>query len=80
MTTERKVFEMTDADLKILMEACRPVPLVALHCGSPPSPQERANNAWCALGRRMGFDGMTVEPTGRGARFFTAVPLDPPVT
>jgi hypothetical protein len=71
--TARREFEMTDADLKGLLEACRSVPLIALQCGMPSSPQENANRAWCALGDRMGFDGMTVEPSSKGQRFFTAV-------
>ena len=28
--------------------------------------------AWLKLGDRMGFDGMTVEPCGKGSLFFTA--------
>jgi len=75
--TERRVFEMTDDDLKALLEACRPVPLIAMQCGPVSSPQENANRAWCALGDRMGFDGMTVMPTGNGQKIFTAVPKEP---
>ena len=30
--------------------------------------------AWCELGRRMGFQGMTVKPTEKGKLFFTAEP------
>lgn len=65
-------FEMTEAQLQTLMEACRPVPLIAIHCGMPASPQERANAAWAKLGKVMGFDPMTVRPTGKGDRFFSA--------
>lgn len=71
--TERKEFEMSQEDLAKLIEACQPVQLIALQCGMPASPQENANRAWCALGERMGFDGMTVEPSRKGNRFFTAV-------
>lgn len=71
---ERKVFQMTQDDYAKLIEACRPTPLIALQCGMPPSPQESANRAWCELGDRMGFDGMTVEPAGDGVLVFTAVP------
>lgn len=37
------------------------------------SQQERANEAWKKLGDRMGFDFMTVEPTRKGDRIFTAI-------
>lgn len=72
----RKEFEMTKEQLKALLEACKPVPMIMLQCGTPPSPQENANTAWCALGREMGFDGMTVSPTGEGDRFFTAETIE----
>ncbi len=67
-------YEMTQAQLDKILEACRSVPLIALQCGMPRSPQERANDAWEELGNEMGFDHMTVAPTGRGDRFFTATP------
>lgn len=71
----RKQYEMTEEDLKELLEACKPVPMIALQCGSPSSPQENANNAWKALGNKMGFDSMSVEPvSSKGYRFFTAIP------
>jgi len=63
---------MTEADLEQIKEACKPVLMIALQCGTPSSPQENANRAWKTLGERMGFDGMTVEPSSKGARFFTA--------
>ena len=72
---QRQNYEMTTADLQGLLIACRSVPMIALQCGTPPSPQENANRAWCELGQRMGFDGMTVRPNGKGERFFSAVPL-----
>lgn len=68
----RKEFEMSSEDLSQLMEAFKPVPMIALQCGTPISVQESANRAWCALGDRLGFDGMTVRPSGKGDRFFTA--------
>lgn len=71
-----KLFEMTDDDLAKIMAAihrAQSTPLVALHCGMPQSPQEAANEAWCELGRRLGFDGMTVKPAGSGGmKCFTA--------
>ncbi len=69
----RQEFEMTDEDLTALMDACKPVALIATHCGPIASPQENANRAWVALGKKMGFDHMTVAPVnGKGERFFTA--------
>jgi hypothetical protein len=73
--TDRREYEMTEADLNEIMDACRPVPLIMLQCGMPPTRQERANNAWAALGKRMGFEHMSVRPSGKGNRFFTAVPV-----
>jgi hypothetical protein len=70
----RKEFEMTEDDLNTLFEAMKPQPLMYLSGGIPMGvdPQTRANDAWIALGKRLGFDGMTVKPTGKGDRFFTA--------
>ena len=65
-------FEMTPDDLSKLLESMKPVPMIALQCGSPRSVQENANAAWAKLGERMGFDPMTVRPTGKGDRFFSA--------
>lgn len=75
----RREFTMAEEDMKAILEACRPVPYMVFGGIEPRSPQENANDAWCALGRKMGFDGMTVEPTGRGDRIFTAEVVEPPV-
>ena len=71
--TTRTNYEMTEEDLKVILEACKPVPMIMLQCGTPRSPQENANAAWRALGEKMGFDHMTVKPNGKGPRFFTAI-------
>lgn len=68
----RREFEMTQAQLDTLLEAMKPVPMIAIHCGRTTSPQENANRAWERLGAEMGFEHMSVRPTGRGDRFFTA--------
>lgn len=76
----RREFEMSERDLRAIVEASQPTIAIAVSGPNGPvpvggSPQENANAAWCALGRRMGFDGMTVEPVfGKAPRFFTAVP------
>ncbi len=68
----RKRYEMTRGDLEKLLEACEPQPYMVFGGMGPESQQERANRAWCELGNRMGFDGMSVESTRDGDRFFTA--------
>lgn len=68
----RKEYKLTPEQFAKLIEACRPTPLIMLQCGMPSSPQKNANNAWCALGKELGFDGMTVEGSPKGDRFFTA--------
>lgn len=70
----RTEYEMTEADLKDLLEACKPVPYMIFGGMEPASPQENANAAWKSLGDKMGFDHMSVEPSDKGQRFFTALP------
>ena len=68
-------FEMSEDDLKTILAACKPTPVMFLSGGKPmfDSPQENANRAWKALGEKMGFDHMTVRAVaGKGDRFFTA--------
>ena len=72
----RKEFTMSDEQLKTLLEACKPVPLIALQCGLPPSPQENANMAWEKLGMEMGFKHMTVKPISGNQKEFTAEEVD----
>lgn len=64
-------FEMTQAQLCKLLEACRPVPVVKI-LGQWLSQQENANAGWEDLGNEMGFDYMTVKPSAKGQRFFSA--------
>jgi hypothetical protein len=68
----KREFTMTDDDLERLLTANDSV-----FDGIPPeSPQARASRAWYELGRRMGFDGMTVEPLpGDDLKRFKAEPL-----
>jgi len=71
---DRREFEMTEADLQVLLKACRPIPLIMCQYGMPRSPQETANAAWGELGKKMGFDFMSVKPLpSKGDRFFTAI-------
>jgi hypothetical protein len=68
----RKEYEMTQAQLDAILDACKPVPYMVFGGMEPRSPQESANAAWAALGEELGFDHMTVRPNGKGDRFFTA--------
>ena len=70
----RREFEMTQEQLDKILDACKPTPVVFLSGGTPMfnSPQENANHAWKLLGDELGFDHLSVRPTGRGNRFFTA--------
>lgn len=73
----RTNYEMTEADLEAILAACKPVVAIMVGGYAPSSQQENANNAWAALGKKMGFDHMTVQPIpGKGNRFFTAVPSE----
>ena len=67
----RREYCMTDNDLAALLEACQPVYGLLTADGLV----EAADVAWCALGAKMGFDGMSVEPVdGKDHRWFTAIP------
>ncbi len=69
-----KRFEMTPEDLKALYDACKPVRYIVVGGSVPRSPQENANDAWERLGKKMGFDHMTVQPSGEGDSVFFAEP------
>ena len=70
----RTRYEMTEADLERILDACKPVPYIIIGGHAPNSPQDNANAAWKELGSRMGFDAMTVQPEGSSNRTFTAIP------
>lgn len=77
MNKLRQEFEMTEDDLKGLLAASRPTPVMFVSGETPmgPSQQENANRAWAELGERVGFEAMSVEPLReKGDRFFTAIP------
>lgn len=78
--TMRRKYTMTQKQYDDVLAACKPVPLIMLQCGMPRSPQENANAAWCRLGRELGFDGMSVEPTSSSTPLvITAEPVDAPL-
>ena len=73
----RTNYEMTQADCDALLEAMKPVPYMVVGGVVPRSPQENANAAWAALGKKMGFNYMTVRPiAGKGMLHFSAVPSE----
>lgn len=69
---EIKEFTMTDEQFEKLLDACKPVPMIMLQCGTPKSPQENANAAWEALGDEMGFKYRTVRPASSNPKHFIA--------
>ena len=71
----RKEFEMSQEQLDAIMDACKPVRYMIIGGVHPRSPQENANSAWAALGKELGFKHMTVRPSGKGDRFFSAEPV-----
>jgi hypothetical protein len=70
----RKRYRLTKQQFDSIIAATRPLPLMYLSGGMPMgrSQQERANDAWAALGREMGFDGASVEGVGSDPMDFTA--------
>ena len=71
----RKEFQMSEEQLSTILDSCKPTPVMYLSGGQPmfDSPQENANRAWAELGRKLGFNSMTVEPVAeKGNRCFTA--------
>ena len=70
----RQTFTITQEQYHVIIEACKPVPLIMLQSGMPPSPQENANRAWEQLGKELGFAYMSVKPGGNKLEF-TAEPL-----
>lgn len=69
-------YKMSQDDLDILLESCKDVPCIMIGDVPPSSPQENTNRAWSVLGKKMGFDSITVRPSQKGGRFFTAVPSE----
>jgi len=74
MRNPRVEYEMTKEELAELKESFKPVVAIMVGGSGPSSPQENANRAWASLGKKGGFDSMTVRPSNKGERFFTAVP------
>lgn len=72
----RTEYEMTEEDLQGLLQPQIPEMLIG-GVSTSSFQQSNANSAWEKLGKKMGFDYMTVQPAqGKGQRFFTAVPSE----
>ena len=72
----REDYKMSVKDLDTLLATCQPVPYMVFGGHPPRSPQENVNIAWAVLGKKMGFDPTTVQPTnGKGQQYFSAIPL-----
>lgn len=77
MAYPRVNYEMTEEELKELLDACKPTPCMKIGSYYSRTPQENANTAWQKLGEKHGFDFTTVRPVqGKGNRFFSAVPTE----
>jgi hypothetical protein len=75
----RVEYEMLEEDLKVILEACKPTPVMFISDGQSigGSQQDNANSAWNKLGKKMGFDYETVRPIQeKGNRFFSAIPSE----
>lgn len=72
----RVKYEMSQAQLDAILDACKPTPVIKIGSYTGSTPQDNANRAWGRLGEEMGFDAMTVRPDGDNPRFFTAVPTE----
>jgi len=69
-------YELTDAQYERLMDASKPVAMIALQCGTPSSPRENANRVWQEVAREHGVRFDTIGPCyGLGPKFFDALPL-----
>ncbi len=73
----RTEYIMSEEDLATIVEASKSTPCMMIGNVMPSSPQENANRAWETLGKKMGFDHITVRlPRTKGPRVFTAVPSE----
>jgi hypothetical protein len=71
----RQKYWMTQKQYDKLITACRFVPYLIIGSIKPRSPQENANAAWASLGTELGFDYMSVKPSGSDNKCFTAEEL-----
>ena len=73
----RTLYQLTQGELEELLNAGKPTLVMRIGGYTPPGPQENANRAWEALGKKRGFDSTTVRPDpNRGHHWFTAIPSE----
>ncbi len=75
MSDFRKEYEMSQEQLDKLLDASKPTRVMKIAGQWGATQQENANSAWANLGRELGFDYLTVKPSGKGDKFFSAVSL-----
>ena len=69
-------YELTQDQFDRLKEASKPVPMIALQCGTPPSAQDNANRVWRQVAQEHNCRFETIQPSpADGPRFFRAEPL-----
>ena len=73
----KQEYEMTEDNMKELLECAKPVMVIYGNGGTPlfTTPQEKANAFWQALGKKMGFKWDTVKPSEKGNYIFLAEPF-----
>lgn len=71
----RADFMLSEEELAELLDASKPTPVMYLSGGASmyPSPQENVNRVWIKLGKRLGFEPITVRRIeGKDQHWFTA--------
>ncbi len=68
-------YDLTNEQFERLMKASQPVAMIALQCGTPPSPQENANAAWQDVAKEHGCRFDTIASCLGNPRSFTAEPM-----
>lgn len=66
----KKEFKLLQEDIDYILSKCKSSPMIALNVSNPKSAQEKANDAWCEIGKKYGFDGMSVEPVAGKSNLF----------
>ena len=68
----KQEFEMTQEQFDEIIDACKTVPMIMIQRGNTRTKQENANDAWERLGKVMGFNHMSVKPSGSDLKKFFA--------
>jgi len=72
-----KEYEMSFKQLNELKARAQPIPIGCIGGQTFTSRQTRTNEAWEILGKKLGFNYLTVELIEKGERFFLAEPTIP---